>query len=149
GRPGRVARPGVPSSHAHRPPPARRAGTMGSARAERTKARGPKGSRAWLFCPSSFDLCPGCNASPNRPVGDARMFTELDLRTREFYHRSLRLMKGSGIPFLVGGAYALARYTGVVRHTKDLDLFVKPSDVERVMARFADAGYSTERTYPH
>jgi hypothetical protein len=77
------------------------------------------------------------------------MFADLDPKIRDFYQRSLRLMKGSGIPFLLGGAYALARYTGVVRHTKDLDLFVKPADVERTMAHFADAGYSTERSFPH
>jgi hypothetical protein len=77
------------------------------------------------------------------------MFAELDPRIREFYRRSLRLIIGSGIPFLIGGAYALARYTGVVRHTKDLDLFVRPADVDRTLARFAEAGYDTERSFPH
>ena len=32
---------------------------------------------------------------------------------------------GGEVPFLVGGAYAFAHYTGIVRHTKDLDLFVR------------------------
>lgn len=77
------------------------------------------------------------------------MHVDLDPHTRDFYQRSLRRIKGSGIPFLVGGAYALARYTGIERHTKDLDLFVRPEDVGRVLDLFAGAGHSTDLTYPH
>src|SRR5215831_2986459 len=77
------------------------------------------------------------------------MFAELDPRIREFYQRSLRLMAGSDIPFLLGGAYALAHYTGIVRHTKDLDLFVRPADARRALEVFARAGYRTELTFPH
>lgn len=77
------------------------------------------------------------------------MPVELEPRTREFYQRSLRRMNASGIPYQVGGAYALARYTGVERHTKDLDLFVKPDDAPRILDLFAGAGHLTEMTYPH
>jgi hypothetical protein len=50
------------------------------------------------------------------------------------------------VPFLVGGAYALERYTGVARHTKDFDLFVRPADAGRALGALARAGYPTEMT---
>jgi hypothetical protein len=74
---------------------------------------------------------------------------ELDPPTREFYRQCLRLLNGSGIPYAVGGAYALDRLTGIARHTKDLDVFVTPADAPRVLCAFADAGHRTEMTFPH
>src|SRR5579863_10524628 len=74
---------------------------------------------------------------------------ELDERTREFYVCTLDLLADAGVPFLVGGAYALERYTGIERHTKDLDVFVRPSDAPGVLASFAAAGLRTELTHPH
>src|SRR5262249_30892737 len=45
--------------------------------------------------------------------------------------------------------YAYARYTGVVRHTKDFDLFLRPEDSERALTALTRAGYQTELTFPH
>lgn len=73
----------------------------------------------------------------------------LDDRTREFYRRAMTMMQDAGIPFLVGGAYAMERYTGIERHTKDFDVFVRPIDAPRVLERFASAGHHTEMTHPH
>src|SRR5262249_40232743 len=53
------------------------------------------------------------------------------------------------VPFLVGGAYALAHYTGIVRHTKDFDVFVRPEDCRRGLEAFAGEGLRTELTFPH
>jgi len=53
-------------------------------------------------------------------------------------------MKRAGVPFLVGGAYAYAHYTGIYRDTKDLDLFVHPGDVERALEVLASDGWRTE-----
>jgi hypothetical protein len=53
------------------------------------------------------------------------------------------------IPFLVGGTFALESYTGLVRKTKDLDLFVNPADRLRLMQRLADASFRTEWRFPH
>ena len=58
-------------------------------------------------------------------------------------------LNGSGIPFLVGGAYALARYAGIERHTKDLDIFAREADRDRILEVLAAAGYRTEVTFPH
>jgi hypothetical protein len=69
--------------------------------------------------------------------------------TAAFYRRAIGILKGAGLPFLTGGAYALQHYTGVVRHTKDFDIFVRPADCQRVLDVFAAAGYRTELTFPH
>jgi hypothetical protein len=65
------------------------------------------------------------------------------------YRKALGRMLESGVPFLVGGAYAYARYTGIERYTKDFDVFVRPDDVDRLLAVLAGAGLRTERTFKH
>jgi hypothetical protein len=69
--------------------------------------------------------------------------------TRKFYCQALDVLDSSGIPFLVGGAYAFALYTGIERHTKDFDVFVRPRDASLVLNAFTQAGYSTELLFPH
>jgi hypothetical protein len=54
-----------------------------------------------------------------------------------------------GIPYLVGGAYAFERYTGIARHTKDFDVFVHPRDFEPVLAALRAAGCATDVPFPH
>jgi hypothetical protein len=69
--------------------------------------------------------------------------------TRDFYLRSLKVLDDAGIRYAVGGAYSLAHYAGIVRHTKDLDVFVRHHDCQRVLDVFKKAGYRTEMTHPH
>jgi hypothetical protein len=66
-----------------------------------------------------------------------------------FYRQGLLTLLDHHIPFLVGGAYAFARYTEIVRHTKDFDIFVYSRDCDRVLQVLADAGYRTDLTFPH
>jgi hypothetical protein len=73
----------------------------------------------------------------------------IDPDSRDFYVRSMQILMDAKVPFLVGGAYALARYTGIERHTKDFDLFLRKEDFERATNVLAAAGYKTELTYPH
>lgn len=73
----------------------------------------------------------------------------LDPETRTFYEHTLTILKNSQIPFLVGGAYAFERYTGIARYTKDLDIFVREADCRRVLDTLAKAGYQTEMPFPH
>ena len=75
--------------------------------------------------------------------------SQLDPKTREFYQASLRLLKEADLPFLVGGAYSFARYTGIERHTKDFDVFVRPEDCTRVLKTLEEAGCKTDLTFPH
>jgi hypothetical protein len=66
-----------------------------------------------------------------------------------FYREALQRLQSAGIPFLLGGAYALSCYTGITRHTKDLDLFIRPEDVERMLAVLRAVGYRTELVFSH
>lgn len=66
-----------------------------------------------------------------------------------FYRDAIRVMEEGGVPFLVGGAYALAVYTGIERRTKDFDLFLREADLDAALAAFAAQGYRAERTFPH
>ncbi len=74
---------------------------------------------------------------------------ELDTHAFGFYRHALGAVRAADVPFLVGGAYALAHYAGIVRHTKDLDLFARQADVPRVLDALAGAGYRTELTFSH
>jgi hypothetical protein len=68
------------------------------------------------------------------------------VKIRDFYHRVLVALTEANLPFLVGGAFALRFYTGVVRHTKDLDVFTRPGDYPRVLEKLAGLGCRTEVT---
>jgi hypothetical protein len=69
--------------------------------------------------------------------------------TREFYRGAMRALDEAGVPFLVGGAYALHQYAGVERHTKDFDVFVRPADGGPALDALAALGCRTELTFPH
>jgi hypothetical protein len=85
-------------------------------------------------------LVPVLHASPEEP----------DLKTCEFYLRSLNLLDQNDIPYLVGGGYAMAYYSGIVRQTKDLDVFVRAVDRDRVLAVLSGkGGYRADLTWPH
>jgi hypothetical protein len=73
----------------------------------------------------------------------------LSPKARAFYRRALRVLRDAELPFLIGGAYALAFYTNIVRYTKDLDVFVRPEDAGRTLDLLAGAGCRTELTFPH
>ena len=74
---------------------------------------------------------------------------ELDPRAREFYCHTLRVFEQNRLRYLIGGAYALERYTGIERHTKDLDIFVPVDEFERTLAALDRAGFKTEMPFPH
>lgn len=66
-----------------------------------------------------------------------------------FYRDGIEVMHAAGVPFLVGGGYAMFHYTDVARPTKDLDVFVRPADAPAALQALAAAGYHTELTFPH
>lgn len=82
-------------------------------------------------------------------AGDTAGEVLIDPAALAFYQRILRLMLDAGIPFLVGGAYSFARYTGIERHTKDFDIFVREADRDRLLALLAGEGCETDCPYPH
>jgi hypothetical protein len=74
---------------------------------------------------------------------------EMDPGTREFYVRTLVVLNKAGTPFLVAGAYALAKHAGIERHTKDLDIMVRRCDRDVILRALDSAGYRTEVSFPH
>jgi Uncharacterised nucleotidyltransferase len=66
-----------------------------------------------------------------------------------FYLDVFARLEAAGIPFLIGGAFALTRYSSIHRETKDLDVIVRPEDARRVLTVMRQAGYETEVTFPH
>jgi putative nucleotidyltransferase-like protein len=69
--------------------------------------------------------------------------------TAAFYRRALLALNDASVPFLVGGAFAHACFTGIRRWTKDLDLFIRREDYERVASLMQAEGWHAEITYPH
>jgi hypothetical protein len=67
----------------------------------------------------------------------------------EFYRLALGILEQTGVPFLVGGAYAFGAYTGICRNTRDFDVFVMREAAGRVLRAFESRGYRTEVTFPH
>jgi hypothetical protein len=79
----------------------------------------------------------------------ARPHALLDPESRAFYQSAMSALQQDGVPFLVGGAYSFSRYTGIERHTKDFDIFVRQDDAQPALDSLARAGYLTEMTFPH
>lgn len=78
-----------------------------------------------------------------------RRMPESDSSSNEFFRRSMELLAEARLPFLLGGAYAFCVYTGIARHTKDFDLFVRQKDFDEALAIFRRAGFHSDKTFPH
>lgn len=85
-------------------------------------------------------------AAEREETGNAVTVEDRAGEAAEFYAAALRTLNGSGVPFMVGGAYSLAEYAGIVRDTKDLDIFCKASDYPVLLRSLGDSGYDTEVT---
>ncbi len=63
-----------------------------------------------------------------------------------FYQRVLQILLKEKIPFLIGGTYAVSAYTGIMRPTKDLDIYTKAGDYTRLLGLFNSKEYTIEIT---
>jgi len=70
------------------------------------------------------------------------------IEEEECYREALHALLGQGIepavPFVVGGAFAIHRHTGIWRTTKDIDFFLEPSLIPDAFALLEQAGFETE-----
>lgn len=57
------------------------------------------------------------------------------------YKAAIRAVRAQEIQFALGGAFALAGYTGRWRNTKDLDLYLQPKDREPAIQALHSAGF--------
>ena len=64
------------------------------------------------------------------------------------YVRALDELNRSGIPYMIGGAYALREYAGIFRDTKDLDIFCREQDCPQILETLAAVAFETELTDP-
>src|SRR5215212_3212869 len=69
--------------------------------------------------------------------------------SRAFYRQAMEVLTHARLPFLVGGAFAFVHQAGIDRSTKDLDIFVRPADVHRLLDLCAAAGYEAELVFSH
>lgn len=76
-------------------------------------------------------------------------FADPERDTNAFYRRTLHVLSDARVPFLVGGSHAILHYTGIVRETKDFDLFLRRQDHDTAMGALREAGYRTEVAFPH
>jgi hypothetical protein len=61
----------------------------------------------------------------------------------------MQLLIKNKLEFLVGGAYAVAQYTGIARDTKDFDLLLRPADVNAALSIWRQAGYNADFEFTH
>ncbi len=64
------------------------------------------------------------------------------------YGEVLRAMNQHGVPYAVAGAFALQKYTGIWRLTKDLDLFMKAEDIPAALDYLAQLDFRCETLDP-
>jgi hypothetical protein len=147
---------------AGRSTPGRAAERTGGGRRRRPEKDAPSAARGGQRPPSRrprVALVTTENRTPPAPPAEVsatavgfpitRAEEGLDPETRAFYRRAMRLLRDAGVEFLVGGAYAFERYTGIGRHTKDFDVFIRERDLATALAAFERDGCRTEVPFPH
>lgn len=67
-------------------------------------------------------------------------------KTQMFYKQVILVLKESGIPFMIGGSFAVFEYTCTRRETKDMDIYCSPKDYPAILKLFAAKGYQTQLT---
>jgi hypothetical protein len=82
-------------------------------------------------------------------MGQSPTHSMVETPSREFYREAMDFLARANVPFLVGGAFAFVHQAGIDKSTKDLDIFVRPSDVQRLLQASADAGYEADLFYSH
>src|SRR5678816_2294559 len=61
------------------------------------------------------------------------------------YSKAIDAVRSSSVPFMLGGGFALASFTGRWRDTKDIDFYIHPQDRER--AAVAPVSYTHLRAH--
>jgi len=58
------------------------------------------------------------------------------------YRSALEAIRSAGVPFMLGGGFALAAFIGRWRDTKDIDLYIRPEDRHATVDALTKAGFS-------
>lgn len=60
---------------------------------------------------------------------------------QDVYTKALAAVTEKDIPFALGGAFAVWHYTGIWRHTHDIDIFTTPENVQPIAEALTQAGF--------
>lgn len=85
---------------------------------------------------------PDMNAAPHMEARAAPTLATAD--AQDFVSLAVEELASSHIPYLLAGTYAVSAYTGISRPTKDLDIFCKAGDFNRILAHFKAKGFEIE-----
>jgi hypothetical protein len=92
-----------------------------------------------LFCPPNEESAVAQGASEiEAPIWTTLMAEE----QWEIYRAAINALRVAKIPFMLGGAFGLAAYTGRLRNTKDLDLYLRPRDRSDAITALSQIGCS-------
>lgn len=80
--------------------------------------------------PPTMVRCTWMEKNPAKPAWEGKVSDE----DWAVYQPVLSRTEREGVLFALGGAFALAAYTGHLRNTKDLDVYVLPEDRDRMIA---------------
>jgi hypothetical protein len=58
------------------------------------------------------------------------------------YRSAMEALRSAGTPFMLGGGFALAAFTGRWRDTKDIDFYVHPGDRHAAITALSRAGFA-------
>jgi predicted nucleotidyltransferase len=81
------------------------------------------------------------------PISSSKPHDFPDEQVRLF-REVLQLMNSRGVPYVVSGAFALQKHTGIHRDTKDLDLFLAPEHVGKALEYLIEDGFETQIADP-
>jgi hypothetical protein len=82
-------------------------------------------------------------------MAHAPVHSAVETPSRAFYREAMEVLNRAGVPFLVGGAFAFLHQGGIDKSTKDLDIFVRPSDIQQVLEVCTAAGYDAQLVFSH
>ena len=85
---------------------------------------------------------------PESPPLTSATAVPLPPEAADLYREVLVAMNDRGVPYAVAGAFALQKYTGICRITKDLDLFIKPEDVPAALKYLGEHDFRCETLDP-
>ncbi len=76
---------------------------------------------------------------PTGPVSWSHLISEHDW---SLYRAALTALQARGLPFAVGGGLAFSVYARRWRHTKDLDLYIRPADRVMLIEVLTEVGFT-------
>src|SRR5437899_164935 len=80
--------------------------------------------------------------SVKSPVRNAAAWSELvPVREWFLYRCAIAAIRGTGLPFMLGGGFGLAAHIGHWRNTKDIDLYILPESRAPLAEALSKAGF--------